>query len=69
MENRRTYLAIGDGRLLNIRVILDEKCVYEGMVEEAPESIKTLKYSEIQMGNPVTYIVYSELNLKLCKSI
>jgi len=62
MENKRTYLAIGDGRLLNIRVILDEKCVYEGMVEDAPETIKRLKYSEIQMGNPVTYIAYTKLN-------
>lgn len=62
MENKRTYLAIGDGRLLNIRVILDEKCVYEGMVEDAPETIKRLRYSEIQIGNPVTYIVYTKLN-------
>lgn len=59
---KKTYMPIGAGRLLNIRVILDGQAVYEGMVENAPEEIKQLKYSEVQMENPITYIVYSELN-------
>lgn len=30
------------GQLLNIKVILDDNLVYEGMVEDAPEEIKAL---------------------------
>ncbi len=58
----RTYMQIGDSRLLNIRVILDENIVYEGMVEDAPAEIKKLKYSSVNMGNPIECYVYSELN-------
>ena len=55
-------MQIGDSRLLNIRVILDENIVYEGMVEDAPAEIKKLKYSSVNMGNPIECYVYSELN-------
>ena len=59
---KRTYLTIGSGRLLEIRVILDdEQIIYEGRIEDATEEIKQLKYSEIKMGNPMTYYVYTEL--------
>ncbi len=61
-QKSRTYLSIGDGRLLNIRVILDNNLVYEGMVENAPDELKQLKYSEVKMGNPITYIVFSQIN-------
>ena len=61
-QKSRTYLSIGDGRLLNIRVILDDNLVYEGMVENAPDELKQLKYSEVKMGNPITYIVFSQIN-------
>ena len=50
MENsnkkRKVYVSIGSGRLLNIRVVLDDNPtpIYEGMVEDAPEEIKDLKY-------------------------
>ena len=43
-QKSRTYLSIGDGRLLNIRVILDNNLVYEGMVENAPDELKQLNY-------------------------
>ena len=61
-QKSRTYQSIGDGRLLNIRVILDNNLVYEGMVENAPDELKQLKYSEVKMGNPITYIVFSQIN-------
>lgn len=32
------------------------------MLENAPEEIKSLKYSEVKMDGKITYIVYSELN-------
>ena len=37
----RTYLPIGSGILLNIKVILDDnKVLYEGSSEDAPQEIK-----------------------------
>lgn len=60
-KEKKVYLQIGAGRLLNIRVILDNEQVYEGMVEDAPIEIKKLKYSKVDMGNPIVYYVYSEL--------
>ena len=46
---RKVYNQIGLSRLLDIRVIKDDvETLYEGMVEEAPEDIKLLKYSKIQ---------------------
>lgn len=62
-EEKKVYLQIGAGRLLNIKVILDDKPEpeYEGMVDNAPDKIKKLKYSKVKMGNPIIYYVYSEL--------
>lgn len=62
MENKKVYLPIGSARLLDIVVILDGIEEYRGRVEDAPEYIKKLKYSDVKMGNPITYYVYSELN-------
>ena len=60
---KKVYNQIGLGRLLNIRVIKDDtKTLYEGMVEEAPDDIKQLKYSKIQTTDRVNFYVYSELN-------
>ena len=45
----KTYGQIGIFRLVKIRVILnDEKVIYEGMIEDAPEQIKKLKYSKLE---------------------
>ena len=42
----KVYDNIGSLRLLNIKVIMNDKdTIYEGMVEDAPEDIKKLKYS------------------------
>lgn len=60
-EQRKVYLPIGDGRLLDIIVFLDGEKIYEGMVEDAPENVKKLKYSEVQLGGKITYFVYSEM--------
>lgn len=62
MENeRRTYLQIDSFRLIKIRVILDDKIVYEGDAEKAPENIKQLKYSKIENSDMTNLHVYSEL--------
>lgn len=62
MENeRKLYQAIGSARLLDIRVILDDKIVYEGMVEDAPQEVKNLKYSDIKIKDKFEYQVYSNL--------
>lgn len=61
-NEQKTYMQIGTGRLLDIKVILDGQEVYSGMVEDAPNEIKQLKYSKVDMTSPITYYVYSELN-------
>lgn len=61
-NEQKTYMQIGTGRLLDIKVILDGEEVYSGMVEDAPNEIKQLKYSKVDMTSPITYYVYSELN-------
>lgn len=60
---RKVYQSIGSGRLLDIEVILDGEKVYSGMVEDAPEEIKKLKYSKVEIENKMSYYVYSECNL------
>ena len=60
---KKVYNQIGLGRLLNIRVIKDDtETLYEGMVDEAPDDIKQLKYSRIQATDKVNFYVYSEFN-------
>lgn len=61
-NEKKVYMQIGAGRLLDIKVILDGQEVYNGMVEDAPDEIKQLKYSKVHMGSQITYYVYSELN-------
>lgn len=56
-KKRKTYMSIGSARLLNIKVIVDGTEVYEGMVEDAPEEIKKMRYYKIEMSNPMTYYV------------
>ena len=68
MENsnkkRKVYVSIGSGRLLIIRVVLDDipTPIYEGRVEDAPEEIKDLKYSKVNVASQITYYVYSDVN-------
>lgn len=61
-NEEKVYMPIGTSRLLDIKVILDGEEVYSGMVEDAPNEIKQLKYSKVDMGSPITYYVYSNLN-------
>ena len=60
-NEKRIYMPIGAGRLIDIIVYLDDEKVYEGMIEEAPDEIKKLKYSDVKMENQLTYYAYSEL--------
>jgi len=65
MENqgKRAYLTIGSGRLIDIRVILDDnEILYEGMVENAPIEIRNLKYSKVENADKMVFYVYSEFN-------
>lgn len=61
-NEKKVYQRIGIGRLLDIRVVLDGETIYEGMVEDAPENVKNLKYSSVEMGRPITYFAYKECN-------
>lgn len=60
--NKKAYLQIGAARLINAKVLLDDKEVYEGAIENAPEEIKSLKYSRINMQNGPTFYAYKEFN-------
>ena len=60
---RKVYNEIGLSRLLDIRVIKDDtETLYEGMVEDAPDEIKQLKYSKIQTTDKVNFYVYTDMN-------
>lgn len=61
MDKKRVYGQIGLGRLLDICVYLDNKLIYDGMIEEATDEIKKLKYSEIEVQGKVIYKVYSDM--------
>ena len=53
----KVYDTIGSLRLLKIKVIMnDTETLYEGMVEDAPEDIRKLKYSKIKIDDGITYL-------------
>ena len=58
----KVYDNIGSLRLLNIKVIMNDKdTIYEGMVEDAPEDVKKLKYSKIEIDSGSTFLyVYKQ---------
>ena len=51
------YGAIGDCRLLNIKVIRNDEVIYSGRVEDAPEEIRKLNYCKVEGGDPVVFYV------------
>lgn len=57
----KNYLPIGSARLLDVRVIMDDQVIYDGLVDKAPDDIKQLKYYDISFdGNKVEYKVTNE---------
>ena len=59
----RKYSKIRSMRLLNVKVIIDDKeVIYEGMVDDAPENIREMYYSKLSGDNPIELYVYSEFN-------
>ncbi len=61
-EERRTYLQIGSIKRVDILVYIDDKEVYSGMSDDAPEDIKKLRYSKTTQDNKMNLFVYSDLN-------
>ena len=61
----KLYDNIGSLRLMNIKVIKDNKdTLYEGMVENAPDDIKKLRYVKIEIDSGTTILhVFSQENL------
>lgn len=61
----KLYDNIGSLRLMNIKVIKDNKdTLYEGMVENAPDDIKKLMYAKIEIDSGTTILhVFSQENL------
>ena len=60
----KIYDNIGSLRLMNIKVIKDNKdTLYEGMVENAPDDIKKLRYAKIEIDSGTTILhVFSNEN-------
>lgn len=61
-KKRKVYDRVGSTKRLNINVVLDDENVYSGISDDAPENIKKLWYSEVEMGNPMTFVAYSDCN-------
>lgn len=61
-DSDKLYMQIGAGRLLDIRVFLDDIEVYTGMIEDAPEEIRKLRYSKIIVTDKYEYYTYSKFN-------
>ena len=61
----KLYDNIGSLRLMNIKVIKDNKdTLYEGMIENAPDDIKKLRYAKIEIDSGTTILhVFSQENL------
>ena len=49
--NEKLYGPIGNARLLDIEVYEDGILKYKGLVDEAPEEIRNLKYKRIDLSN------------------
>ena len=66
LKSGKMFPIIGAGRLLNIQVILDDKIIYEGPIEEASADIKKLYYYKTNVnGGKFVFYVDSEM----CKMI
>ena len=61
-DSDKLYQQIGSGRLLDIKVFLDDLEVYSGMLENAPEEVKKLYYSKVIMSGKCEYYAYSKFN-------
>ncbi|MBP3831209.1 MAG: hypothetical protein ILA02_02410 [Clostridia bacterium] len=59
-NNKKAYLQVGSIRLYNIVVNYDGNEIYRGKVEDAPEEIRQLKYSKVNISNDIVCEVYSE---------
>ena len=55
----KTFGSIGSMRLLEIRVILNDKdTIFEGMTENLHSEIKSMSYSKIEMTDKMELYVY-----------
>ena len=53
----KLYDNIGSLRLMNIKVIKDNTdVIYEGMIENAPDDIKKLRYAKIEIDSGTTIL-------------
>lgn len=66
LKSGKMFPIIGAGRLLNIQVILDDKIIYEGPIEEASSDIRKLYYykTNVDSGKFIFYV-----DSEMCKLI
>lgn len=61
-QKPKVYQKIGTSRRLEIQVILDDvETLYIGDVEKAPQQIKDMWYSKVDVGTLMKYYVYSSV--------
>ena len=59
-SRKKSIFEIGSVRALDIRVIFeDTEILYEGVVEDAPEEIKRLRYSKVKNSDKMNFYVYN----------
>ena len=54
------YGKIRESRLLDIEVYEGDNLLYKGKIEDAPEEIRQLKYSKVNISNDIVCEVYSQ---------
>lgn len=60
-NENRVFLQIGLTKRLNIRVFLDDIEIYSGEVEDAPDNVKELYYTHIEITDKFEYYCYNSL--------
>ncbi len=56
----KTYGKVSEFRKMTVKVILDDKVLYEGSVDDAPSDIKDMHYTKALLGKPTEIYVVKE---------
>ena len=51
---------IGDIRLLDVRIFDNDNLIYEGIIDDLPQEMKTWHYSKVEGMNHMNMYVYDE---------
>lgn len=69
LKNRKNFPQIGSFKLINIQVVLDDKIIYDGDIQDATDEIKELYFYKSEfLGNKYKVYVSSEINDAIIKN-